>query len=221
MSNRTTLTDNNTWNTTHIATVGRAMASPERKVTTGRGAPGHMLTTACWCLLKGVSRKWGRCPTSHVAALLQGWEILRSLGADYFFVYYGGLVDYPADDISKLTWIMRIAGKEYPEIKEDLIYALDYSGAHMRCSQAEFRPHVIVVLATQDGWFIGHYHSSESRQRTSRLRAGFIGGADPDHAIAAFQGSSVHLRSLSPAVLAPKDLSICTPLWYTSSATME
>jgi dolichyl-diphosphooligosaccharide---protein glycosyltransferase len=29
MSNRTTLVDNNTWNNTHIATVGMAMASPE------------------------------------------------------------------------------------------------------------------------------------------------------------------------------------------------
>jgi dolichyl-diphosphooligosaccharide--protein glycosyltransferase len=30
MANRTTLVDNNTWNNTHIATVGAAMASPER-----------------------------------------------------------------------------------------------------------------------------------------------------------------------------------------------
>jgi dolichyl-diphosphooligosaccharide---protein glycosyltransferase len=29
MSNRTVIVDNNTWNNTHIATVGRAMASPE------------------------------------------------------------------------------------------------------------------------------------------------------------------------------------------------
>lgn len=31
MANRTVLVDNNTWNNTHIATVGRAMSSPERK----------------------------------------------------------------------------------------------------------------------------------------------------------------------------------------------
>ena len=31
MSNRTVLVDNNTWNNTHIATVGRAMSSPEKK----------------------------------------------------------------------------------------------------------------------------------------------------------------------------------------------
>lgn len=30
MANRTVLVDNNTWNNTHIATVGRAMASPEK-----------------------------------------------------------------------------------------------------------------------------------------------------------------------------------------------
>jgi len=31
MSNRTVLVDNNTWNNSHIATVGRAMSSPEKK----------------------------------------------------------------------------------------------------------------------------------------------------------------------------------------------
>jgi dolichyl-diphosphooligosaccharide---protein glycosyltransferase len=31
MANRTVLVDNNTWNNTHIATVGRAMASPEKR----------------------------------------------------------------------------------------------------------------------------------------------------------------------------------------------
>ena len=31
MANRTVIVDNNTWNNTHIATVGRAMASPEEQ----------------------------------------------------------------------------------------------------------------------------------------------------------------------------------------------
>ena len=31
MADRTVVVDNNTWNNTHIATVGRAMASPERR----------------------------------------------------------------------------------------------------------------------------------------------------------------------------------------------
>lgn len=31
MANRTVIVDNNTWNNTHIATVGRAMSSPEKK----------------------------------------------------------------------------------------------------------------------------------------------------------------------------------------------
>lgn len=31
MANRTVMVDNNTWNNTHIATVGRAMASSEKK----------------------------------------------------------------------------------------------------------------------------------------------------------------------------------------------
>lgn len=32
MADRTVIVDNNTWNNTHIATVGKAMASPEKKV---------------------------------------------------------------------------------------------------------------------------------------------------------------------------------------------
>ena len=31
MANRSVIVDNNTWNNTHIATVGRAMASPEHQ----------------------------------------------------------------------------------------------------------------------------------------------------------------------------------------------
>ena len=31
MANRTTLVDNNTWNNSHIALVGKAMSSPEEK----------------------------------------------------------------------------------------------------------------------------------------------------------------------------------------------
>lgn len=31
MSNRTVIVDNNTWNNTHIATVGLVMSSPEEK----------------------------------------------------------------------------------------------------------------------------------------------------------------------------------------------
>jgi hypothetical protein len=39
MANRTIIVDNNTWNNTHIATVGRAMSSPEAKVgTIGSGS---------------------------------------------------------------------------------------------------------------------------------------------------------------------------------------
>jgi dolichyl-diphosphooligosaccharide--protein glycosyltransferase len=31
MANRTVIVDNNTWNNTHIATVGTAMSSPEKQ----------------------------------------------------------------------------------------------------------------------------------------------------------------------------------------------
>lgn len=45
MANRTVIVDNNTWNNTHIATVGRAMASNEEdayQIMQVRGA-------GCWC----------------------------------------------------------------------------------------------------------------------------------------------------------------------------
>ena len=71
MANRTVLVDNNTWNNTHIATVGRAFASSEKK----------------------------------------GYEIAKSMDADYVLVIFGGFSQYSGDDISKFIWMIRIAGK--------------------------------------------------------------------------------------------------------------
>lgn len=72
------------------------------------------------------------CSATSLACSLQGWEILRQMGADYFFVLYGGNVNYPPDDMNKFSWIIKIASKEYPEIKEDLIYSLDNMGQYFR-----------------------------------------------------------------------------------------
>lgn len=82
MANRTVLVDNNTWNNTHIATVGKALASTE----------------------KG------------------GYEVARSMGADYVLVIFGGMTNFSGDDISKFMWIIRITAAEFPQIKEDHFY---------------------------------------------------------------------------------------------------
>ena len=44
MANRTVLVDNNTWNNTHIATVGRALASTEESLP----YYGSWTLTMCW-----------------------------------------------------------------------------------------------------------------------------------------------------------------------------
>lgn len=47
-------------------------------------------------------------------AVLQAWEIYRSLDVEYVFVVFGGLVGYPSDDINKFLWMVRIGGGVYP-----------------------------------------------------------------------------------------------------------
>ncbi|KAG5185601.1 dolichyl-diphosphooligosaccharide--protein glycosyltransferase [Tribonema minus] len=69
MSNRTVIVDNNTWNNTHIATVGRALASTEE----------------------------------------EAYPILQSLDVDYVLVIFGGVAQFPSDDINKFLWPVRIA----------------------------------------------------------------------------------------------------------------
>ena len=71
MANRTVLVDNNTWNTTHIATVGKALASTEE----------------------------------------DGYNVARTMGADYMLVIFGGMTNFSGDDIAKFMWMIRIAGK--------------------------------------------------------------------------------------------------------------
>eukprot|EP00824_Muranothrix_gubernata_P023472 TRINITY_DN6298_c0_g2_i1.p1 TRINITY_DN6298_c0_g2~~TRINITY_DN6298_c0_g2_i1.p1 ORF type:complete len:698 (+),score=146.06 TRINITY_DN6298_c0_g2_i1:92-2185(+) len=79
MANRTVIVDNNTWNNSHIALVGMAMASDEE-----------------------IS-----------------YKIMRSLDVDYVLVIFGGLVGYASDDINKFLWMVRIAGGEHAEIREE------------------------------------------------------------------------------------------------------
>jgi dolichyl-diphosphooligosaccharide--protein glycosyltransferase len=87
MSNRTVIVDNNTWNNTHIATVGKCLASNEK----------------------------------------EGYEIAKSLDADYILVIFGGYSNMDSDDLGKFLWFVRIAHTVYPEVIES-----DYYGGERR-----------------------------------------------------------------------------------------
>lgn len=132
MANRTVIVDNNTWNNTHIATVGRAMCSSEAKVRSAQGACcgvrdlGGLGMGAQQCArLRGacpvptslpqpVAPAWRRvrfgaaltCHRAQRPHWLQGWKIYRSLDVNYVVVVFGGLVGYPSDDINKFLWMV-------------------------------------------------------------------------------------------------------------------
>lgn len=48
----------------------------------------------------------------------EAYPILQSLEVDYIFVVTGGATGFQDDDMSKLIWMIRIAGKIWPEITE-------------------------------------------------------------------------------------------------------
>ena len=131
MANRTVIVDNNTWNNTHIATVGRAMSSPERKawqiyrsldvdyvLVVFGGFIGCVLTL--WhdvvqhrkLTVMTLSTFW---LAEHDLSMLHAWAPCHSPAA--------GLIPccehrYPSDDINKFLWMVRIGGGVFPEIKE-------------------------------------------------------------------------------------------------------
>jgi dolichyl-diphosphooligosaccharide---protein glycosyltransferase len=107
MANRTVIVDNNTWNNTHIATVGTAMSSPEK---------------AAWEIFNSLDVKYvlvvfgGLCFLTHRRSQkkrsLNHWpQILTNVSST-------GLVGYPSDDINKFLWMVRIGGGVFPHIKE-------------------------------------------------------------------------------------------------------
>lgn len=112
MANRTGIVDNNTWNNTHIATVGRAMCSSEYKVR-GRAAYAHAhahkrarTSAACKC-----THNHTQACTHAMCARQQGWKIYRSLDVDYVLVVFGGALGYPSDDINKFLWMVRACAR--------------------------------------------------------------------------------------------------------------
>jgi len=69
MSNRTVIVDNNTWNNTHIATVGRAMSSSEYKVLVSTCASANGCGLACSNVCKGVCIEVCLCAHAKGCAL--------------------------------------------------------------------------------------------------------------------------------------------------------
>ena len=93
MANRTTLVDNNTWNNSHIAMVGRAMASNEDDA--------YEIMQEL-----GVDYVLGK-----IFILVKRVKLC--------LVIFGGLLGYSGDDINKFLWMVRIAEGEHPNhIKE-------------------------------------------------------------------------------------------------------
>ena len=144
MANRTVIVDNNTWNNTHIATVGRAMSSPERKawqiyrsldVDYVLVVFGGFIGCAAWrprvCAAASFLRPVPACQPA--AAWPLPWAVL--LGAHALCLPGRALAHacqqhsmrmpsldlgcrYPSDDINKFLWMVRIGGGVFPEIKE-------------------------------------------------------------------------------------------------------
>lgn len=103
MANRTVIVDNNTWNNTHIATVGTAMSSPEK---------------AAWDIFNSLDVKYvlvvfGGCRNY----LSENFLNKRKYYPDNY-LFTSGLVGYPSDDINKFLWMVRIGGGVFPHIKE-------------------------------------------------------------------------------------------------------
>ena len=105
MANRTVIVDNNTWNNTHIATVGTAMSSPEK---------------AAWEIFNSLDVK-------YVLVVFGGLCLVACRGKDSIYLWsqiltldvsFTGLVGYPSDDINKFLWMVRIGGGVFPHIKE-------------------------------------------------------------------------------------------------------
>ncbi|KAL5768767.1 hypothetical protein ACOSP7_015312 [Xanthoceras sorbifolium] len=103
MANRTVIVDNNTWNNTHIATVGTAMSSPEK---------------AAWEIFNSLDVKYVLVVFGGLFCFLYAQVILTKESHSHRHLYLSGLVGYPSDDINKFLWMVRIGGGVFPHIKE-------------------------------------------------------------------------------------------------------
>lgn len=107
MANRTVIVDNNTWNNTHIATVGTAMSSPEKaawEIFNSLDVKYVLVVFGGWCFMVH-RRERNQCNLDHWSQILTNVSLT-------------GLVGYPSDDINKFLWMVRIGGGVFPHIKE-------------------------------------------------------------------------------------------------------
>ncbi|CAE7876888.1 STT3B, partial [Symbiodinium sp. KB8] len=96
MANRTVLVDNNTWNNTHIATVGRAMASTEEEAYPIMQSLDVDYVLAIFGGLTGY----------QVSITVCFWSLSRLSIT---------LLISQSDDINKFLWMVRIGGGVFPE----------------------------------------------------------------------------------------------------------
>ncbi|EKX72902.1 conserved hypothetical protein [Theileria equi strain WA] len=87
MADRTILTDNNTFNATHIATTAMVKRYTKYESIQIFASPEE---------------------TAH--------KILKKLRVDYVMVVFGGVAKYSVDDVNKFSWMVKIASKDFPHI---------------------------------------------------------------------------------------------------------
>jgi len=105
------LVDNNTWNNTHIATVGKVGAVAVRWHNHARAA---VLMALCELVRLWLERRKAMSCREEVS-----YQVMRKLDVDYVLVIFGGLIGYSGDDINKFLWMIRIGQGVYPnDIKE-------------------------------------------------------------------------------------------------------
>lgn len=147
MANRTVIVDNNTWNNTHIATVGRAMASHEEQawqiyrsldvnyvfvvfggfIGCGSGWRTEQPPAVLWCCCDGSVEQRAAveypCSTSCSCCgrshiLPGGRHPCSAAPSPARLMGSPHARSYPSDDINKFLWMVRIGGGVFPDIKE-------------------------------------------------------------------------------------------------------
>jgi dolichyl-diphosphooligosaccharide--protein glycosyltransferase len=109
MANRTVLVDNNTWNNTHIATVGACLSL--------RVACVVRCVSVCVLMRSGDAPRVVSAGRAMSSTERDAYPIMQSLDVDYVLVIFGGVTGYQSDDINKFLWMVRIGGGVFPHIK--------------------------------------------------------------------------------------------------------
>lgn len=100
MANRTVIVDNNTWNNTHIATVGGGVRCAPQLTSLARLSPRrakHASGTSLAACTDTHALLAAAFPTAQVGRAMasperKAWQIFRSLDVEYVFVVFGGFI---------------------------------------------------------------------------------------------------------------------------------